>query len=85
VLDAFRDDWPLSWTPFPFFPVVLTIVLEPIDVAVAPEGMDVNDEAVEEHTVVADHDGAAGHILQRRFGACRRFGVEILGGFVEQQ
>ena len=53
--------------------------------AVALEGEDVGREAVEEHAVMADNDGAAGEILQRVFQRAQRLGVEIVGRFVEEQ
>jgi hypothetical protein len=67
------------------FLVVLEVALEPFDMAVALEGQDVGRDAVEEHAIVADDHGAAGEILQRLFQRAQRFGVEVVGRFVEQQ
>src|SRR3546814_863312 len=61
------------------------IAFEPFDMAVALEREDVRREAIEEEAVVADDHRAARKILQRLFECRQRFGVEIVGRFVEQQ
>jgi hypothetical protein len=53
--------------------------------AVAFEGQHVGRHTVEEHTIVADDDGAAGEVFERVFERAQRFGIEIVGRFVEQQ
>src|SRR3546814_674358 len=61
------------------------IAFEPFDMAVALEREDVRREAIEEEAVMADDHRAAREILQRLFECGERFGVEIVGRFVEQQ
>src|SRR3546814_8437417 len=53
--------------------------------AIALERQDVRREAIEEEAVVADDHGAAREIFERFFERRERFGVEIVGRFVEQQ
>src|SRR3546814_13162834 len=53
--------------------------------AIALERQDVRREAIEEEAVVADDHGAARAIFERFFERRERFGVEIVGRFVEQQ
>src|SRR3546814_4788870 len=61
------------------------IALEPFDMAVALERQDVRREAIEEEAVVADDHHAAREILKRLFEGGERFGVEVVGRFVEQE
>ena len=53
--------------------------------AVAFEGEDVGGEAVQEHAVVTDDDGAAGEVFQSFFEGGEGFGVEVVGWFVEEE
>src|SRR3954464_3582934 len=53
--------------------------------AVALEGEDMGGEAIEEETVVADDDGAAGEILDRFFQRAEGLDVEVVRRLGEQQ
>src|SRR6478736_5390094 len=67
VLHAVRNDAVLAETAHLVLLVVLEVAFEPFDVALAFEGQDVGCDAVEEPSVMADDDGAAGEIFQRLF------------------
>jgi len=45
----------------------------------------VGGDAIEEPSVVADHDSAAGEVQQRFLECPERIDVQIVGRFVEQQ
>ncbi len=42
-------------------------------------------QTIEEHTIVGDDNGAARVFFKRVFERCQRFGIKIVGRFVEQQ
>src|SRR5262245_45966687 len=65
-LDPVRLDGGVAEAALLVLLVILEVALEPLHVAVALEGQYVGGHAVEEEAVVADHDGAAGEILERR-------------------
>src|SRR5262245_19703305 len=67
VFDAFWQDRILAEAALLVFLVILEIALEPLDVAVAFERQNVGGDAIEIEAVVADVDGAAGEVLERRF------------------
>jgi len=61
------------------------VSLKPRDLAVAFEREDVRRDAIEEPTVMANHYGAAGKILQRLFERAHRVDVQIIRRLVQQQ
>src|SRR5262245_11380490 len=65
--------------------VILEVPLEPFHVALALEGQYMRGDPVEEPAVVADDDGAACEIFEGFFERPKRFDVEIVRRFVEQQ
>src|SRR5262245_60635509 len=84
VFDALRQDRVLAEAALLVLLVILEIALEPLDVAVALEGQNVGGNAIEEEAVVADDDGAAGEILERRFERGQRLDIEIVGRLIEK-
>src|SRR5262249_46550757 len=84
VFDALRQHGIIAEAPLLVFLVILEIALEPFDVAVALEGKNVGGDAVEEEAVVADDDGAAGEVFERRLERRQSLDVEIVGRLVEQ-
>src|SRR5882672_7257224 len=65
--------------------VLLVVAREEADLRLALEGEDVGGDAVQEPTVVAGHEHAAGEFEQRLLEGAQRLDVEIIGGLVEQQ
>src|SRR5262249_7468270 len=65
--------------------VLAEVALEPTHLAVALEGEHMGGDAVEEPTVVADHDRTSGERLETGLERPQRVDVEVVRGFVEQQ
>src|SRR5215475_14866065 len=84
-LDAMRFDRSLPEAAFLILKIVREVAFEPLHVAVALEGKDVSGHAIEEEAIVADDHGTASEILQCRLQRSERFGIEIVGGLVEQK
>jgi hypothetical protein len=84
-LDAMGLDSLIAKPALLVFLIVGEVAFEPFDVAVAFECQDVRCEAIEEEAIVRDNDSAAREIFERRFERTERFGIEIVGGLVEQQ
>ena len=61
------------------------VAFEPFNMAVAFERKDVRRQTIEEETVVRDNHGATGEAFQRLFKRGQRFGIKIVGRFVEQE
>ena len=71
--------------PLPVDLVVLIVPLEPHYLAVAFERQHVGRDAIEEPSVVADHDGTTGEVEERFLQRTERIDVEIIRRLVEQQ
>ena len=69
--------------PLPIGFVVLTVALEPHDLAVPFEGEHVRRNAIEEPPVVADHNRAARKVEQRFLERAEGVDVEVVGRFVQ--
>src|SRR4051812_15735889 len=65
--------------------VLAEVALEPANLAVALEREHMGGDAVEEPTIVADHDRAPGEGLERVLQRPQCVDVEVVGGLVEQQ
>src|SRR6202034_4582281 len=85
VLQPVRDDAIEAQAALLVFLVVGEIAFEPLDMALAFEGQHVGGDAVEEEPIVADDDGAAREVEQRRFERAKGVDVEIVGRLVEQE
>src|SRR5262245_36086494 len=83
--DAMRLHRGLAEAAFLVRKVVCEVALKPLHVAFALEGQDVSGHAIKEETIVADDYGAASEILQCCLKRRKCFGVEIVGGLVEQK
>ncbi len=61
------------------------VSVEPDDVRITFEREDVSGYAVEEPSVMTDHDRTSGEILNRLLKRTHDVDIEVVGGFIEEQ